>query len=453
MKLLFELRPALAGYSGIPQESRLLFHALQSQPGWQVDGLLPPDALADVRLGSRPRSTAAHLSVLAWRSALAWARTWRGAAENLRALQTNGMEAALWQRLFSKALPADHGFSGAGPDWFSTGTPAAAAHLVGAITGWRGHGAYPRLDTRGYAVMLAQTPFPGRVSPGTRLVVRYHDAVPALLPRSVRKGRYARWGHLQALKRNLADGAWFACVSEATRHDLLALVPAAQDRSFTVHNIVSPYFFNEGEEAGAESLAHGLHHHGPPMPWQLGQNFLLMVGTLEPRKDHLLLLDAWEQAEATLACPWPLVLVGSRGWRSRGLMQRLQRAVASRRVLLLDEVAPPLLRLLYRNACATVCPSLLEGFGYPGIESLACGGVVVASDIAAHREVYGSHARYFPVGSAPALARLLLEQRALGAAERQERAVRGAAHASQYKAGRLLPAWQAALQRVMSAPP
>ena len=76
---------------------------------------------------------------------------------------------------------------------------------------------YPGSIPRGFDVMLVETPFPGRVSPRTRMVVRYHDAIPLLMPHTIKDRGYHRAAHYQALLRNVRDGAWFACVSEATR--------------------------------------------------------------------------------------------------------------------------------------------------------------------------------------------------------------------------------------------
>jgi len=63
-------------------------------------------------------------------------------------------------------------------------------------------------------------------------------------------------------------------------------------------------------------------------------------------------------------------------------------------VFLLNNVPADDLRVLYRHAAATVCPSLAEGFDFSGVEAMRCGGVVLASDIPVHREVYQDAAHY-----------------------------------------------------------
>jgi hypothetical protein len=56
--------------------------------------------------------------------------------------------------------------------------PWNLAHAVGVFTRKFGRALYPRIDTRDFDVMIAETPYPGIVSPGTQMVVRYHDAIP-----------------------------------------------------------------------------------------------------------------------------------------------------------------------------------------------------------------------------------------------------------------------------------
>jgi hypothetical protein len=69
-------------------------------------------------------------------------------------------------------------------------------------------------------------------------VVRYHDAVPLLMPHTIKNRAGTVPSHYHALRRNVRDGAWFACVSEATRADLLSVLPEAEPRTVTIPNMV-----------------------------------------------------------------------------------------------------------------------------------------------------------------------------------------------------------------------
>src|SRR5260370_35309541 len=78
-------------------------------------------------------------------------------------------------------------------------------------------------------------------------------------------------------------------------------------------------------------------------------------------------------------------------------------------VFLLEDVPAADLRLLYKHARATICPSFGEGFDFSGVEAMKSGGVVAASDIPVHREIYDDAVEYFNPYSTPDLARAIAE--------------------------------------------
>ena len=126
----------------------------------------------------------------------------------------------------------------------------------------------------------------------------------------------------------------------------------------------------------------------------LPREYVLFVGTLEPRKDVRTLLAA----HRLLPDAPPLVLVGPPGW---GTQIDASGAVTPG---YLDEAD---LRPVVAGASALVLPSRDEGFGLPVLEALAAGTPVVASDLPVLREVGGEHATYAPVGDAEAFAAAL----------------------------------------------
>jgi glycosyltransferase involved in cell wall biosynthesis len=120
---------------------------------------------------------------------------------------------------------------------------------------------------------------------------------------------------------------------------------------------------------------------------------------------------------------------------------------------LLDDVPAAELRLLYRHALVTACPSFGEGFGFSGVEAMRCGGVVVASDLAVHREVYGDAALYFNPYSSEALVQTLSSLIGADALSMRSNLVTGgASRSARYQPDQVLPAWQCFLDRVSAAP-
>ena len=120
-----------------------------------------------------------------------------------------------------------------------------------------------------------------------------------------------------------------------------------------------------------------------------------MVSTLEPRKNHIQLIAAWEKIRSELDSELKIVFVGSLGWEYQPILRAMRPWIESGDLFLLSDVPASDLRVLYRHASITVCPSFAEGFDFSGIESMGSGGIVIASNISVHTEVYGDAALYF----------------------------------------------------------
>ncbi|MFW2381154.1 MAG: glycosyltransferase family 4 protein [Acidimicrobiales bacterium] len=121
---------------------------------------------------------------------------------------------------------------------------------------------------------------------------------------------------------------------------------------------------------------------------------LLMVGTLEPRKNHAFALDLFDRLDSE-GTDVELQLVGSRGWKSSDLVARItNHRHYGERLRWRSGLSDTALAELYTDAAAVLVPSLDEGFGLPVIEALAHGTPVIASDHPALREAGGTYARY-----------------------------------------------------------
>ncbi|ABK52193.1 glycosyl transferase, group 1 [Acidothermus cellulolyticus 11B] len=136
--------------------------------------------------------------------------------------------------------------------------------------------------------------------------------------------------------------------------------------------------------------------------YRIPARYVLFIGTLEPRKNLPVLLQAHRLARAGNPQVPPLVVVGAAGWGDVPVDTADDGSVVRTGYLPHDVV-----RSLTAGAAAVVIPSRYEGFGLPALEAFACGTPVVASDIPALREVTGGLARYVPVSDAEALAEAL----------------------------------------------
>lgn len=120
--------------------------------------------------------------------------------------------------------------------------------------------------------------------------------------------------------------------------------------------------------------------------------YSLYVGTIEPRKNLEVLLDAYSMLPIAVRQRWPLILIGYRGWRSEQLHARIESAMQEGWARYLGFVAAEDLPLVYAGARLFVFPSLYEGFGLPVLEAMASGIPVVCSNSSTLPEVAGDAA-------------------------------------------------------------
>ena len=126
-----------------------------------------------------------------------------------------------------------------------------------------------------------------------------------------------------------------------------------------------------------------------PVPAVGRHPYFVVCGTIEPRKNHLLLLHVWRDLVARLGARAPkLVVIGARGWENEHVIDLLDRCPSlSGHVIEASGLPTPSVRRLMLGARALLIPSFAEGYGLPLVEALAAGAPVIASDIPVFHEV------------------------------------------------------------------
>jgi glycosyltransferase involved in cell wall biosynthesis len=245
---------------------------------------------------------------------------------------------------------------------------------------------------------------------GAALVPLVHDLIPLEFPEYCRPGEAARHHARVATVAVLADGV--VVNSAATGAALAPHVPAATE----IH--VAPL----GVAVPSGGIA--------PEPG--GRPYFLCVGTIEPRKNHLLLLHLWRRLVALSGDAAPrLLIVGARGWENENVLDLLDRCPALRGyVEELGTVPDRRLTALMRGARALLMPSFAEGFGLPVAEGLAHGTPVLCSDLPALREAGGAVPEYLDPLDTPAWHAAVLDYAADPSPRREAQIAR-------------LPGWQA----------
>lgn len=228
---------------------------------------------------------------------------------------------------------------------------------------------------------------------GLRPIYFLHDLIPLTHPEYCRAGEADR--HRERLRTMLQTGAGLVLNSRATERDLLAYA-ASEDLEVPAH-VVAPI--------GALRLP------APSPRPPLDGPYFVMLGTIEPRKNHLLLLHLWRQMIREAAHPLPtLVLIGQRGWECEQVMDLLDRCPGlNAKVVERDDCDDGELSTWLHHARALLFPSFIEGYGMPLVEALAHGVPVIASDLPVFREVAGDVPDYLDPVDGPGWRSLLLD--------------------------------------------
>lgn len=216
-------------------------------------------------------------------------------------------------------------------------------------------------------------------------------------------------------ERVLKKARRLIAVSENTRRDAVHVLGIPPDRVSVIYPGVAPVFF----DVDAARVAEVRHKLG------IEKDYVLFVGTIEPRKNVGGLLDAWESLADEFRDQFRLVIAGPEGWRSESVMARLEKGINGVRYA--GYVPEQDLPALTAGARVLAYPSLYEGFGFPVAQAMAAGVPVITSNVSSLPEVTGPGGILIdprsPAELASGLKSILLSpslrERLAGAAKRQ----------------------------------
>jgi glycosyltransferase involved in cell wall biosynthesis len=263
-----------------------------------------------------------------------------------------------------------------------------------------------------YAGLIART----RARHGVRFALLVYDLIPIRHPEWCDRGLIATF--TSWLEGVLPQADALLAISQATARDL---VRHAAQRGLTLPGPVTPIPVGTGFGPPADG---GLPSPGLPVPG----SYVLIVSTIEARKNHTLLFRVWRRLLEEMppgAVP-KLVFAGRVGWLVNDLLQQLDNTgFLDGHVAIVEDPSDADLAALYRGCLFTVFPSFYEGWGLPVTESLAFGKPCVIANVTSLPEAGGSLARYFDpdnLHDAVRVIRAVLEDRAgLAAWEEQVR--------------------------------
>ncbi len=230
----------------------------------------------------------------------------------------------------------------------------------------------------------------------TPAVVTVHDLTFILFPQAFPKSKQRYLSAITA--RSCRRARIVIADSQATARDLQRHIdiPAAKIR--VIYTGVDERY----QPLPAEQVEAYRRQKGWP------QRFMLMVGTLEPRKNHLTLIEAYARYRRSARRPLPLLIGGGKGWHFQQIFRRVQALGLENAVHFLGFVPWEDLPWLYNAAMLFVYPSRYEGFGLPVAEAMRCGLPVITSDVSSLPEVAGAAALTLSPDDPDALAAAML---------------------------------------------
>jgi glycosyltransferase involved in cell wall biosynthesis len=219
---------------------------------------------------------------------------------------------------------------------------------------------------------------PGNTGPigVSRQVLTVHDAASLDHPEWFER-KFALW-YAAMLPRLIRRVRAIITVSQFSKERIIRLIRVEPEHVHVIPNGVDQRF-QLADPATVKKMKED---------FGLTSPYILFVGSIEPRKNLKMLLEAWQLGNFDGAT---LVVVGA----SDRLFAKLEFDSVPEGIRLLGSVKDEALPALYSGAAGFVYPSIYEGFGLPPLEAMACGCPVALSDIPAHREVCGGNAIYF----------------------------------------------------------
>jgi glycosyltransferase involved in cell wall biosynthesis len=215
-----------------------------------------------------------------------------------------------------------------------------------------------------------------RLIPQSRISVFVHDVIPLEYPEFQRVGTVEVFARKMKRVRRFADLIIYNSADTQERTERVMAHWGSVPRGIVAHLGTVPLVPVPAD------LSEGL----PP-----AEPYFVTTGTIEPRKNHALLLDIWDR----LGPDAPVLLIcGSRGWNNDAVFARLDALPRDARVREVAGLSDGALAALVKGARGLLFPSHAEGFGLPAVEALRLGTPVMCSNMATFREILANKALY-----------------------------------------------------------
>jgi len=263
------------------------------------------------------------------------------------------------------------------------------------------------------------------MSAAVRPVYLVHDLIPITHPEYCRAGEAAK--HIDRMKTVLGTASGVIANSEST---LVELGKFARAQHQSLPRSIAAFLGSDGLPEIATLY---------PKP---ARPTFVILGTIEARKNHVMLFHVWARIVERLGTEAPrLLVIGQRGWECEQALALLERSkILEGSVVEIEDCSDEMLASYLESARALLFPSLVEGYGLPLVEALRSGTPVIASDLPVFREIAGNIPEYLDPLDGPSWDRTIMDYSANGSSRRADQLTR--------MAGFRAPSWEDHMEAV-----
>ncbi len=186
--------------------------------------------------------------------------------------------------------------------------------------------------------------------------------------------------YTKEVRNNARRAKKVIAISESTKNDIVNFFSINPSKIEVIYPAAGKIFRKLKKEDTDKSITDR---------YNAGKKYILSVGTIEPRKNYVALIESYNVLREEYGTNVKLVIVGRTGWKSEATYQKREDSPYREDILFLGRVEDRDLVQLYNQAELFVYPSVFEGFGLPPLEAMSCGLPVIASDASSLPEVVG----------------------------------------------------------------
>jgi glycosyltransferase involved in cell wall biosynthesis len=224
------------------------------------------------------------------------------------------------------------------------------------------------------------------ISKNKKVIITVYDVVNKRFPETMKESNRILLD--RKLEESIRRADKIITISESTKADIKKYYGVEEAKIEVVYTGVDIDFFSKGKEAPV-NIKNEVRE-----KYKLPQKYFLYLGTIEPRKNIITIIKAYEALDERVRKEYKLVLAGGIGWKAEKIIEHISKSSCRDDIIMtgyVDEYDKP---YIYSMASVFVFPSLYEGFGMPIVEAMASGTPVVTANNSSLLEAGGKGALY-----------------------------------------------------------